>query len=205
MIQKIINGSVLMVAIFFSSLPICSIGATELRNVPASSPRSQYQLGPQDKVTVKVYEWRPARDEIYEWAAFKGDYVVDAAGTLSLPLLGDVPAEGVGTSDLSKEIAERLKSKMGLMAIPDVTVQVVKFRPFYIVGAVDKPGEFAYRPGLTVLEAYALAGGKPRNALEGARLEREAITNSRGAQRFGARDTNLDGSHGQAKGRTCQR
>ncbi len=59
------------------------------------------------------------------------------------------------------------------MASPDVTVEVVQFRPFYIVGAIEKPGEYPYRPGLNVLEAYAIAGGRPRGS--SARLEREAI------------------------------
>jgi polysaccharide export outer membrane protein/exopolysaccharide production protein ExoF len=63
---------------------------------------------------------------------------------------------------------------MGLVDSPDVTVEVVQYRPFYIVGAVEKPGEYPYRPGLTILEAYAIAGGKPRTGL-GARLGRESI------------------------------
>jgi protein involved in polysaccharide export with SLBB domain len=133
-----------------------------------------YQLGPQDKVSIKVYEWRPARDEVYEWAAFKAEYIVNAAGALSLPLLGDVPAAGMGTTELAHDLGERLKDRMGLIDSPDVTVEVVQYRPFYIMGAVEKPGEYPYRPGLTILEAYAIAGGKPRSGL-GTRLTRESI------------------------------
>ncbi len=136
---------------------------------------SHYKLGPEDKVSIKVYEWRPSRDEIYEWTAFKAEYTVNSSGLLSLPLLGDISANGLSTTELAQNLGERLKDRMGLVASPDVTVEVVKFRPFYIVGAVDKPGEYPFRPGLTVLEAFAIAGGKQRSSLGPARLEREAI------------------------------
>ena len=68
-----------------------------------TAPRSaqHYKLGAQDQVAMKVYEWRPSRDEIYEWTAFKAEYVVSGSGFLSLPLLGDVPANGMTTAELS--------------------------------------------------------------------------------------------------------
>lgn len=157
---------------------LCLIAAPTTRTVAsdaagATAPVPEYRLGPQDKVRVKVYEWRPSRDEVFEWSAFKAEYVVSGSGSLSLPLLGDVPVQGKTTSEIQTDLGERLKERMGLIASPDVTVEVVYFRPFYIVGAVEKPGEYPYRPGLNVLEAYALAGGRPR-AMP-ARLQREAI------------------------------
>jgi len=105
-----------------------------------------------------------SRDEIYEWTAFKAEYIVSGSGYLSLPLLGDVPASGLTTMELSRDLGLRLKDRMGLVASPDVTVEVVQFRPFYIVGTVEKPGEYPYRPGLNVLEAFAIAGGRPRGS-----------------------------------------
>jgi protein involved in polysaccharide export with SLBB domain len=84
-----------------------------------------------------------------------------------------VPANGKTTAELQRDLGERLRDRMGLVASPDVTVEIVHFRPFYIVGAVEKPGEYPYRPDLNVLEAYALAGGRPRTSP--ARLQREAI------------------------------
>ncbi len=160
-------------------LPTVSVIAQEAPRVPGqSAPVSAsgaYRLGPQDKLVIKVYEWRPSRDEIYEWPAFKAAHTVDATGALSLPLVGSVAAVGMTTTDLAREIGDRLQRRMGLIDVPDITIEVVQFRPFYIVGAVEHPGEFPYRPGLTVLKAYAIAGGKPRNALGLVRLEREAI------------------------------
>lgn len=157
-----------------ASLCAATIAPMKILAADASKEaRPPYRLGPQDKVLIKVYEWRPSRDEIYEWTAFKAEYVVNASGSLSLPLLGEVPADGLTVPELSSDLGLRLRDKMGLAASPDVTVEVVQFRPFFIVGAVDKPGEYPYRPGLTVLGAYAIAGGRARNAP--IRLEREAI------------------------------
>ena len=57
------------------------------------------------------------------------------------------------------EIETKLQAKAGLAVTPDVSVQIVDFRPFYVMGSVDKPGEYEYRPGLTMLKAISLAGG----------------------------------------------
>lgn len=140
--------------------------------------RPAYKLGPQDQLRVRVHEWRPSRDEIFEWKSLNSDdyYSVNLSGHIALPLLGDVFVDGMSTAELSQVIGLRLKERMGLVESPSVNVEIVKFRPFYIVGAVDKPGEYPYRPGLTVLQAYSIAGGRQRSALGIMRLEREAIT-----------------------------
>jgi polysaccharide export outer membrane protein/exopolysaccharide production protein ExoF len=169
MMQKVAR-TVVVVALCLAAFRITA-SADEEKGTAAIG--QHYKLGAQDKVAIKVYEWRPSRDEIYEWTAFKAEYVVSGSGFLSLPLLGDVQANGLTTAELSQDLGARLKERMGLMASPDVTVEVVQFRPFYIVGAIEKPGEYPYRPGLNVLEAYAIAGGRPRGS--SARLEREAI------------------------------
>jgi len=139
-----------------------------------------YKLGPQDRVRVKVFEWRASRDEVYEWKALNDEFVVGANGMLSLPLAGEIPAAGIETSELARTIAERLRVGMGLGRVPDASVEIVQFRPFYIIGHVDKPGEFPYRPGLTVLKALSIAGGLRRLGDQSLnRLERDAIA-SRG-------------------------
>lgn len=171
MMQKFARTFVL-VALCFAVFRVSSSSAVESGDAQGGT-QVHYKLGAQDKVSIKVYEWRPSRDEIYEWTAFKAEYIVSGSGYLSLPLLGDVSANGMTTTELSHELGLRLKDRMGLVASPDVTVEVVQFRPFYIVGAVEKPGEYPYRPGLNVLEAFAIAGGKPRGSP--GRLEREAI------------------------------
>jgi protein involved in polysaccharide export with SLBB domain len=70
-----------------------------------------------------------------------------------------------------------LKARVGLASLPDTAVEVVQFRPFYVVGKVERPGEYAYRPGLNVLQAISVAGGFYRPADPGLmRLDRDAIS-----------------------------
>jgi protein involved in polysaccharide export with SLBB domain len=142
---------------------------------PAGS--SDYVLGSQDKVRLKVFEWRASRDEIFEWTAFNAEYTVGQGGKISLPLVGDVLAAGKSPTDLSQAIGQALQARIGLVEPPSISVEVVQFRPFYIVGDVDRPGEYAYRPGLNLLQAITIAGGVPRaKGLGSVRLEREAIS-----------------------------
>jgi protein involved in polysaccharide export with SLBB domain len=141
---------------------------------PASS--SEYVLGPQDKLRVKVFAWRPSRDEIYEWKALNDVYTVGASGEISLPLIGDVPASGSRLSEVSRVIGEKLKLTLGLIEAPLASIEVVECRPFYILGAVEKPGEYAFRPGLTIIQALSIAGGLARHkGFELLRLDRDTI------------------------------
>ncbi len=94
------------------------------------------------------------------------EFIVSPDGRLSLPVVGELDAAGKSTADLEDTIAAKLQAKAGLTTKPDASVQVVKFRPFYVVGIVDKPGEYDYRPGLTVLQAIGVAGGLQRTTTD---------------------------------------
>jgi polysaccharide export outer membrane protein/exopolysaccharide production protein ExoF len=120
---------------------------------------ADYRLGPLDKIRLKVFEWRPSRDEVYEWEALNDEYTVGVSGKVSLPLVGEVTAEGLAANELGRAIETQFRQRLGLAASPAVSVEIVQYRPVYVVGQVDKPGEYAYRPGLTVLKALSLAGG----------------------------------------------
>ena len=159
---------ILIALIAFVGLPTGAVIAND------AEPPAGYHLGPQDKIAIRVYEWRPSLDQIYEWTALKAQHMIDGSGAISLPLAGEIKAQGLTTSELAQDIGDRLKARMGLAGRPDVSIEIVQLRPFYVVGAVAKPGEYAYRPGLSVLEAYAIAGGRPQ--LGALRLEREAIS-----------------------------
>lgn len=86
-----------------------------------------------------------------------GEYAVDGAGTISVPLLGGVEARGRTTQQLESELQTAFSE--GILIDPSVSVQVVAFRPFYILGEVQRPGQFPYVNEMTVLTAVALAGG----------------------------------------------
>lgn len=141
---------------------ILALLLASLPGVASGAQTAGYRLGPQDKLDIRVYDLRTGSGEAHQWAALNGEFLVDATGAVSLPLLGEVPAS-VGTpADLADAIAARLQAKIGLAQRPDASVQVIKYRPFYIIGAVAKPGEYDYRPGLTVLQAVGTAGGMLR-------------------------------------------
>jgi protein involved in polysaccharide export with SLBB domain/predicted nucleic acid-binding Zn-ribbon protein len=129
-----------------------------LPGVGSAAPAA-YTLGPGDQLRVKVYEWRSAVGDVHEWSALNGEFGVAADGNVSLPLVGSVPAAGRTVDELAATIAARLQQAMGLATPPQPSVEVFKYRPFYILGTVGKPGEYPYRPGMTVLHAISIAGG----------------------------------------------
>ncbi len=168
----------------------CSTGRTLALSLAAIAPlllcgttsatAESYRLGPQDKVRIKVFEWRATRDQVFEWTALNDQFTVGPDGMLSLPFAGQVKATGLMPAELAALIAQQFQATMRVGRAPDVSLEVSQFRPFYIVGRVERPGEYSYRPGLTVLQALSIAGGMQRTIDPSLmRLGREAIS-SRG-------------------------
>ncbi|MGB3046251.1 MAG: polysaccharide biosynthesis/export family protein [Xanthobacteraceae bacterium] len=120
-----------------------------------ASSSSTYILGPNDRIRVKVY----GEQDI------TGEYEIDSAGSVSIPLAGHVKAAGLTTRQVERGIAAALSK--GIVRDPRVNVEVAAYRPYYILGEVKKSGEYPYRNGLTVLDAVASAGGFTYRANEG--------------------------------------
>jgi len=114
-----------------------------------------YHLGVDDQVRIITY----GADQLSD--AFR----VDDAGDIDLPLLGSVPAAGLTTHALASRITEDLKSK-NLLRNPSVSVEIIAYRPVFILGQVNKPGQYPYLPGMSVLSAVAIAGGFTYRAYE---------------------------------------
>ncbi|RWB07692.1 polysaccharide biosynthesis/export family protein [Mesorhizobium sp.] len=146
----------------------CMLGAS-------AANAKEYVLGPQDKLRVKVYEWRASRDKIFGWDALNDEYTVGPNGSVSLPLVGEIKAAGLTAGQVANSIGDSLMKSVGLARKPNTAVEIVQFRPFYVVGKVTQSGEFAYRPGLTVLQALSIAGGLRTREDRDARFEREVI------------------------------
>ncbi|MBM1175256.1 polysaccharide biosynthesis/export family protein [Microvirga arabica] len=156
-------------------LRVLSIGL--VTTLPTIGHAADYQLTVQDKIRVKVVEWRAGKNEYHEWSGIGGEYVIAPSGTVQIPLVGDVPAEGSTSVQVAEFISEALQKRFGMANKPSTVVQIVQYRPVYVVGDVEKPGEYSFRPGLTVLQAVGMAGGERRITDTGLlRLERERIT-----------------------------
>ena len=82
---------------------------------------------------------------------------VDAGGAITMPLIKAVPARGLTTAALARAVADRLRQ--GFVREPHVAIEVEAYRPFFILGEVTAPGQYAYVPHMTVEKAVAVAGG----------------------------------------------
>lgn len=123
-----------------------------------------YRLGPGDLVRVTVFR-QPD---------LSGEFRLDGEGDLALPLAGELRAGGMTTRELEQAIATALRDANYLIS-PQVGVQVLTYRPFYIVGEVRRPGEYEYKNGMTLINAVALAGGYTHRAkTSAATIERGA-------------------------------
>lgn len=114
-----------------------------------------YRLGPGDKLRVTVFNE----------SDLTGEYTVDGQGFLRLPLVGQVQAAGQTSFGLESQIGNAFV-RGGFLLNPRVSVEIITYRPFYILGEVSKPGEYAYVNAMTVPNAIALAGGYTERAVE---------------------------------------
>lgn len=121
--------------------------AASLKPIPevAAGP---YRLGSGDEVRVTIFGLDAASNT----------YAIGDDGTISIPLLGLVTANGKSLPELETTIADALRKK-DLVRQPSVSVQVTRYRPFFILGEVQKPGQYPYVPGMSVLTAVSIAGG----------------------------------------------
>lgn len=147
--RRIMSLACLIPLLLAAAMPAHAQQAPEVAaaTTPAPPAADDYQLGVADKVRIIVF------DE----PTLSGEFTVNANGALSLPLIGDVPVRGLTPTQVGAQIRETLKG--GYLLEPRVSIDVLTFRPFYILGEVNKPGEYPYSSGLTVDAAVAMAEG----------------------------------------------
>lgn len=125
-------------------------GCSSYRPAPAAfheALNQPYRLGAGDRIRVTVFE----QDGL------TNTYGVDQSGYIAFPLVGAVPARGHTAQQLEGEIAAKLRQ--GYLRDPDVSVEVDRYRPIFVMGEVGAGGQYSYVPGLTVQKAIAIAGG----------------------------------------------
>ena len=140
----------------------------------ANAHAEDYRLDVMDKLRVRVAEWRTAEGAVRDWATVSGDYTVGASGAVSLPFLGELEATGKTTAEVADEIGNRMQQLFGLRDRPSASVELAQYRPIYLAGEVQTPGEYPYAPNLTVLKALSLGGGLRRGDA-GQRFARDFI------------------------------
>jgi polysaccharide export outer membrane protein len=143
----------------------CGAAAAPMVGAYAAYPQmnfeTPYMLDAGDRLRITVFGQE----------GLTNSYAVDAAGNITMPLVGTVPARGLTTEQLSYSLTERLKQ--GYIREPKVAIEVEAYRPFFIHGEVGAPGQYAYVANMTVENAIAIAGGF------GPRADRGKVTLSR--------------------------
>lgn len=121
--------------------------AALLTAVTVAKADTEYVLGPGDRLRVIVF----GEDDL------SGDLEIDGTGKISMPLIGSVSVGGGSPRDAERRVTDMLKQ--GYLVSPRVSIEVLNYRPFTIIGEVQKPGEYPYSAGLTVMGAVGKASG----------------------------------------------
>lgn len=135
-------------------MPVNAASALPAPAYGTQDPEREYRLGPLDTVDIRVYQVPD----------LSGAFQVGTDGTLTLPLVGTVRANGRTAPELQKDVTARLQASY--LQSPQVTVTISGFNSQQVTidGAVEKPGVFPLTGRETLLDAIALAGGLPRSA-----------------------------------------
>lgn len=133
-----------------------ALAATALAGCTSSAPAPKsfqeatiqpYRLDSGDRLRISVFD-QPG---------LTNTYTVDQAGYVAFPLIGQIAARGQTLPALEGAIAARLRQ--GYLRDPDVTIEVDRYRPVFVMGEVGRPGQYSYVPGMTAQNAVAIAGG----------------------------------------------
>lgn len=122
--------------------------ALEEANVPTA-----YHLSTGDKLQINVF----GEPDL------SGEFDVNEGGSITYPLLGQIVAVGRTVEELRQALATELNRNY--LVNPKVSVEVLNYRPFFILGEVNNPGSYPYQSDMTVRQAVALAGGYTRRAV----------------------------------------
>lgn len=114
---------------------------------PIGAVPSGYVLGPNDRVRLIVF----GEENL------SGEFLVDAAGKVALPLIGELQAAGLDVRSFERAVQQRLAD--GYLRDPRVSVEILNARPFFVLGEVANPGQFPFVAGMTAANAIAIAGG----------------------------------------------
>ena len=141
-----------LITLMMTLLGACASGSGLAQQIVDGGVRepfntAAYVLGPGDRIRLTVY----GEEDL------SGDFAIDGAGQVSLPLAGEVEADGLTVAEFRQAVDAKLRG--GYLKDPRVSAEVASYRPYYILGEVERPGTYPYQSGLTVLNAVATAEG----------------------------------------------
>jgi polysaccharide biosynthesis/export protein len=127
------------------------------RNLPPLPEQKSdiYRLGPGDVVRLITFGDQQLTAE----------FKVSDSGNIAVPLLGNVHAAGLSAEQLKAKVESEMVAKK-LYRDPSVAVEIISYRPIFVLGEVTRPGQYPYQPGMTVLTAVAVAGGFTYRAVD---------------------------------------
>jgi len=157
--RRVRRGLSVLVPVLCAGLIVACVGPRPATMASAAAPTAMttapaYRLDAGDKLRVIVFGEMD----------LGGEYEVDGSGYVRLPLIGQLRAGGLAVNEFENSMKAELEK--GYLKNARVSVEVINYRPFYILGQVNKPGEYPYVNGMSVLNAVALAGGYTYRANE---------------------------------------
>src|SRR5689334_12181949 len=127
--------------------------AASARAADGADALSTYRLNSGDVISIRVFgEDDFTREKIR----------LTDAGTVSFPILGEIPVLGRTVGEIASLITSRLKGRY--LVNPRVSVSLDEYRSFFINGMVERPGAYPFQPGLNVRKAVSIAGGLKERA-----------------------------------------
>ncbi len=142
--MRFLSSVILIACSAFSSFLFASDSSSDSSSDTALEG---YKLGAGDVINISVYDEKDLSLEVR----------IGLSGQISYPLLGDVAVSGLSPKQLEVKLVSGLKGPY--LIDPSVTVSIVEYRPFYVIGEVKKPGGYPFHPGLTVDKAISISGG----------------------------------------------
>jgi len=124
-----------------------AFGDGQIAALPQAEKEVAYRLGPSDEVRITVF----GEDNL------SGEFEIDGSGQVALPLVGEIKVAGLTLRDAEDNIETTLEQ--GFLLNPRVNIEVLNYRPIFILGEVREPGSYPYQAGMTVLKAVTIAGG----------------------------------------------
>ena len=147
------NGDCTAEPLFLRTL-VCLLFLLLVGNVRPAQAETPYQFGPGDVLTISVFGQQ----------GLSGRFKTSAEGNISYPLLGEIAVANLTSAELELKISHLLAEQ--LPAVGRISVQVAEYAPVFVLGDIERPGRYEFRPGMIALELMALGGGMKRLLLD---------------------------------------